>query len=174
MTPFCTLQLDPELLPEGPVGLSSPWKGEAGYLYQPSWFSAFELEEGLAGMTRRVGRGRGAAASASDHQDQLLVGTGLLHLPSACPSLIFASIPVPPPSSSCRIKQPALKLQGNKDTICKPCHMAQLASVCGSDGHTYSSVVRSPSPRVGGVGVYLKPQGAEERLSWGLLWGPQG
>ncbi|KAJ8795020.1 hypothetical protein J1605_018607 [Eschrichtius robustus] len=45
-----------------------------------------------------------------------------------------------------RIKQPALKLHGNKDTMCKPCHMAHLASVCGSDGHTYSSVVRSPGP----------------------------
>lgn len=41
-----------------------------------------------------------------------------------------------------RIKQPALKLHGNKDTACKPCHMAQLASVCGSDGHTYSSVCK--------------------------------
>ncbi|EPQ06798.1 Testican-2, partial [Myotis brandtii] len=41
-----------------------------------------------------------------------------------------------------RIKQPALKLHANKDTACKPCHMAQLASVCGSDGHTYSSVCK--------------------------------
>ncbi|NIG60349.1 testican [Pontoporia blainvillei] len=41
-----------------------------------------------------------------------------------------------------RIKQPALKLHGNKDTMCKPCHMAHLASVCGSDGHTYSSVCK--------------------------------
>lgn len=41
-----------------------------------------------------------------------------------------------------RIKQPALKLHGNQDAICKPCHMAQLASVCGSDGHTYSSVCK--------------------------------
>lgn len=66
--------------------------------------------------------------------------------------------------SSCRIKQPALKLAGNKDTICKPCHMTPLASVCGSDGHTYSSVVRSPGPRCGGKGgggLHLKPQGAE-------------
>lgn len=47
------------------------------------------------------------------------------------------------PIHSHRIKQPALKLHGNKDSTCKPCHMAQLASVCGSDGHTYSSVVRS-------------------------------
>uniref|UniRef100_A0A8C5K8S0 Sparc/osteonectin, cwcv and kazal-like domains proteoglycan 2 n=1 Tax=Jaculus jaculus TaxID=51337 RepID=A0A8C5K8S0_JACJA len=38
--------------------------------------------------------------------------------------------------------QPSLKLHGNKDSICKPCHMAQLASVCGSDGHTYSSVCK--------------------------------
>uniref|UniRef100_A0A5F4WJS5 Testican-2 n=1 Tax=Callithrix jacchus TaxID=9483 RepID=A0A5F4WJS5_CALJA len=41
-----------------------------------------------------------------------------------------------------RIKQPTVKLHGNKDSICKPCHMAQLASVCGSDGHTYSSVCK--------------------------------
>ncbi|XP_076981114.1 testican-2 isoform X2 [Tamandua tetradactyla] len=41
-----------------------------------------------------------------------------------------------------RIKQPTLKLHGNKDAVCKPCHMAQLASVCGSDGHTYSSVCK--------------------------------
>lgn len=47
------------------------------------------------------------------------------------------------PIHSPRIKQPALKFHGNKDSACKPCHMAQLASVCGSDGHTYSSVVRS-------------------------------
>ncbi|XP_006027958.1 testican-2 [Alligator sinensis] len=41
-----------------------------------------------------------------------------------------------------RIKQPALKLHGNKESFCKPCHMTQLASVCGSDGHTYSSVCK--------------------------------
>ncbi|XP_033004998.1 testican-2 [Lacerta agilis] len=41
-----------------------------------------------------------------------------------------------------RIKQPALKLHGNKESLCKPCHMTQLASVCGSDGHTYSSVCK--------------------------------
>nr|KAF6425798.1 SPARC (osteonectin), cwcv and kazal like domains proteoglycan 2 [Molossus molossus] len=41
-----------------------------------------------------------------------------------------------------RIKQPALKLHAGKDSACKPCHMAQLASVCGSDGHTYSSVCK--------------------------------
>jgi len=41
-----------------------------------------------------------------------------------------------------RIKQPAPKLPGNKETICKPCHVAPLASVCGSDGHTYSSVCK--------------------------------
>nr|KAF6459072.1 SPARC (osteonectin), cwcv and kazal like domains proteoglycan 2 [Rousettus aegyptiacus] len=41
-----------------------------------------------------------------------------------------------------RIKQPALKLHGSRDTICKPCHMAHLASVCGSDGHTYSSTCK--------------------------------
>ncbi|XP_070608333.1 testican-2 isoform X2 [Erythrolamprus reginae] len=41
-----------------------------------------------------------------------------------------------------RIKQPAVKLHGNKENLCKPCHMTQLASVCGSDGHTYSSVCK--------------------------------
>ncbi|KAG9485130.1 hypothetical protein GDO78_008303 [Eleutherodactylus coqui] len=41
-----------------------------------------------------------------------------------------------------RIKQPNLKLHGNKDNLCKPCHVTQPASVCGSDGHTYSSVCK--------------------------------
>lgn len=75
--------------------------------------------------------------------------------------------------SSCRIKQPALKLHGNKDTMCKPCHMAHLASVCGSDGHTYSSVVRSSGPRRGGGGVHWSPQGAERTAQLGFLWGSQ-
>lgn len=74
---------------------------------------------------------------------------------------------------SCRIKQPALKLHGNKDNMCKPCHMAHLASVCGSDGHTYSSVVRSPGPRRGVGGVHWSPQGAERTAQLGLLWGSQ-
>ncbi|NWU03466.1 TICN2 protein, partial [Urocynchramus pylzowi] len=29
---------------------------------------------------------------------------------------------------------------------CKPCHAAPLAAVCGSDGHTYSSAVRTAAP----------------------------
>ncbi|XP_063817529.1 testican-2 [Pseudophryne corroboree] len=41
-----------------------------------------------------------------------------------------------------RIKQPNLKLHGSKDNLCKPCHVTQPASVCGSDGHTYSSVCK--------------------------------
>lgn len=74
-----------------------------------------------------------------------------------------------PSRSSCRIKQPALKLHGNKDTACKPCHMAQLASVCGSDGHTYSSVVRNPSPGLGA----LEATGNREETQPTLLWGNQ-
>ncbi|XP_055969408.1 testican-2 [Sorex fumeus] len=41
-----------------------------------------------------------------------------------------------------RIKQPALRPRPGRDPLCKPCHMDQLASVCGSDGHTYSSVCK--------------------------------
>ena len=44
---------------------------------------------------RRVGRGREAAPNAVDHQEQLLVGTGLLNPPFPRLSLIFAFIPVP-------------------------------------------------------------------------------
>jgi len=63
-----------------------------------------------------------------------------------------------------RIKQPAPKLPGNKETICKPCHVAPLASVCGSDGHTYSSVVRSSGPRWGaGWGAGLTPEATGSR-----------
>lgn len=43
--------------------------------------------------------------------------------------------------------------------------MAQLASVCGSDGHTYSSVVRSLGPVWGGGGVYPMPLGTEGPLA---------
>uniref|UniRef100_H3BC84 Testican-2 n=1 Tax=Latimeria chalumnae TaxID=7897 RepID=H3BC84_LATCH len=38
-----------------------------------------------------------------------------------------------------RIKQPASTLNGNKESLCKPCHMTQSAPVCGSDGHVYTS-----------------------------------
>ncbi|KAM8923844.1 testican-2 isoform 2-T2 [Pelodytes ibericus] len=41
-----------------------------------------------------------------------------------------------------RIKQPNLKLHGSKDNLCKPCLATQPASVCGSDGHSYSSVCK--------------------------------
>lgn len=87
-----------------------------------------------------------------------IAGTSLLLDPSPEASLSLALshfhlYPMPSsPLSSCRIKQPALKLHANKDTACKPCHMAQLASVCGSDGHTYSSVVRTPRPTGMGMG----------------------
>lgn len=62
------------------------------------------------------------------------------------------SVPVPFSFHLCpcalprRIKQPVLKLHAGKDAACKPCHVAPLAPVCGSDGHTYSSVVRTRAP----------------------------
>lgn len=93
--------------------------------------------------------------------------TGLLSMsprPSAG-NLIFTRVPISPPIHLHRIKQPALKFHGGKDSICKPCHMAQLASVCGSDGHTYSSVVRSLGPVWGGGGVYPMPRGTEGPLA---------
>lgn len=74
-------------------------------------------------------------------------------------------IPTSPPVHVHRIKQPSLKLHGGKDSICKPCHMAQLASVCGSDGHTYSSVVRSLGHVWGGGGVSPMPRGTEGPLT---------
>nr|XP_033799598.1 testican-2 isoform X2 [Geotrypetes seraphini] len=41
-----------------------------------------------------------------------------------------------------RIKQPSGKLHGNKENVCKPCSAAQPAPICGSDGHTYTSVCK--------------------------------
>lgn len=41
-----------------------------------------------------------------------------------------------------RIKQPAVKLHGSKENLCKPCHATTPAPVCGTDGHTYSSVCK--------------------------------
>ncbi|XP_029464896.1 testican-2 isoform X2 [Rhinatrema bivittatum] len=41
-----------------------------------------------------------------------------------------------------RIKQPSGKLHGNKDSLCKPCPATQPAPICGSDGHTYTSVCK--------------------------------
>lgn len=110
-------------------------------------------------MMEEGGRGREAAVSAIDCQP--LVGTSFRNLRFPCPCLIFTPLHVPFPPLSRRIKQPALKLHGNKDTVCKPCHMAQLASVCGSDGHTYSSVVRNPDPG----GVHPRPQGTEDYVA---------
>lgn len=47
-----------------------------------------------------------------------------------------------PPS---RIKPLGPKAHGG----CKPCHAAPVAAVCGSDGHTYSSAVRTAAPAAG-------------------------
>lgn len=175
VTPFYIIQSDLELLPEGPAGLSDPWKRE-------SWQSV-PCPVGSTLMSwRRVwlwvvgegGGGREVAASAIDCWVQLLVGICLLNLLSPWPSLIFISVPVSSPSLSCRIKQPALKLHGSRDTICKPCHMAHLASVCGSDGHTYSSTVRNPGPRWGEGGLRLEATGSQEDYAVQAQGGPQG
>lgn len=50
-------------------------------------------------------------------------------------------------SRPCRIKPLSPKAHGG----CKPCHAAPLAAVCGSDGHTYSSAVRTGHRRGDGA-----------------------
>lgn len=52
------------------------------------------------------------------------------------------------PLTPCRIKPLGPKAHGG----CKPCHAAPVAAVCGSDGHTYSSPVRTAVP-VAGTGL---------------------
>lgn len=41
-----------------------------------------------------------------------------------------------------RIKQPSVRARPGQGPACTPCHAEQLASVCGSDGHTYSSLCK--------------------------------
>lgn len=88
--------------------------------------------------------------------EQVLLGSEEVweNLPSTYPSLcVCLSLSLPPMD---RIKQPALKHHGNKESFCKPCYMTQLASVCGTDGHTYSSVVSGVEKahiRIRSVGV---------------------